>query len=51
MLVFQFAVMIFIFSYFICHIYHKLTVMHVTTLDAVIFFIEKLKNEKYYQPS
>ena len=31
--------MIFTFTYFICHVRHKLSVTYVTTLHAVIFFV------------
>ena len=39
MLVFKFPIMISIFTYFICHVRHKLNVMYVTTLDAIIFLV------------
>ena len=50
MLVFKFPIMIFIFTYFICHVHHKLSVTYVTTLDAIIF-LSSVVIEKYYQPS
>ena len=37
MLVFKFPIIIFIFTYSICHIRHKLTVTYFIKLDAVIF--------------
>ena len=39
MLVFKFPIMIFIFTYFICHVHHKLNVTYVTKLDAIIFSV------------
>ena len=39
MLVFNFPIIIFIFTYFICHVRHKLNVMYVIKLDAIIFFL------------
>ena len=54
MLVFKFPIMIFIFTYFISNIRHKLTVMYVTKLDAVIADAKKLLPSvviaKKYQP-
>ena len=38
MLACKFPVMIFIFTYFICHVCHKLNVTCITKLDAIIIF-------------
>ena len=35
----EFPIMIFMFTYFICHMHHKLSVTYVLTLDAEIFFV------------
>ena len=51
MLVFRFSIMIFIFTNFICHVCHKLTVMYVTKLYAVICFVIEKNYQPYYSPS
>ena len=39
MLVFNFPIMISIFSNFICHVRHKLTITYATKLHTVISFV------------
>ena len=47
MLMFKSSIKIITFTYFICHIHHKLTVTFVTTFNAVIF-LSSVVIEKYY---